>query len=102
MIESDFQQLSTVQSGVMPKPVSIASASTIAPVGFLSLVTGTTAVVTVTPPVSGVHMLCLVFTTTTPTAFTTAGNINAIATPSSGIPLFLVYNPATGKYYAKS
>ena len=102
MPDLNFQDLSTVQSGLQPKPVSITAAATIAPSTFLSVISGSTAVVTVTPPVTGAHMLCFVFTTTTPTAFTTAGNINAIATPSSGIPCFMVYNPLTSKYYAKT
>lgn len=102
MSDLNFQDLSTVQNASQPKPVSIASTTTIAPTGFLSVITGTTAIATVTPPVTGAHMLCLVFTTTTPVAFTTTGNINAVATPSSSIPCFLIYNPLTSKYYAKT
>lgn len=102
MSDLNWQDIATVGGPLSPKPVAIASAATIAPTTFLSTVTGTVAVVTVTPPVTGVHMLCLVFTTTTPAAFTTAGNILAVATPSSNIPCFLIYNPLTSKYYVKT
>lgn len=100
MNELDFQNLSTVQSKVQPKPVTIASSTTIAPTTFLSFISGTTAIATVTPPLpDSVHMLCFIFTTTTPTAFTTAGNIKIITTPTANLPFFLVYDPLTAKYY---
>lgn len=95
----NFQNISTVHSQVQPKPQTIASSTTISPTTFLSIITGTTAVVTVNPPVNGAHLLCFLFTTTTPTAFTTAGNIKAITTPTQNMPMFLVYNPLDGKYY---
>jgi hypothetical protein len=92
----NFQQLSTVQSNVMPAPVTIASATTIAPTTFISVVSGTTAVVNVTPPVSGAHMLVFIpsgaFTTTT------AGNLLNALTAAVNIPMLLFYNPLTAKY----
>lgn len=100
MIESDFQALSTVQGGVALKPPTIASTTTVAPTTFLSFISGTTAIATVTPPVTGAHLLCFIFTTTTPVAFTTTGNIKAVVTPTQNLPCFLVYNPVDGKYYA--
>jgi hypothetical protein len=102
MADLNFQDISTVQGALQPKPVTIASTTTIAPTTFLSFVSGTTAVATVTPPVTGCHVLCFIFTTTTPAAFTTTGNIKAVATPSSGLPTFMVYNPLEAKYYAKT
>jgi len=100
MPDLNFQDLSTVASGIQPKPVTIASAATVAPSTFLSFISGTTAIATVTPPVTGAHMLLFVFTTTTPAAFTTTGNIKAVATPATNLPVMLVYNPLEGKYYA--
>ena len=94
-----FQDLSTVASAIQPKPNTIASTTVVAPTTFLSLISGTTAIATITPPADGAHLLCFIFTTTTPTAFTTAGNVKYIATPTSNIPMFLVYNPIDGKYY---
>jgi len=95
----NFQQLSTVQNANQPKPVTIASAATVAPSTFLTFISGTVAIATVTPPVTGAHLLVFIFTTTTPTAFTTTGNIKYVATPTQNIPTFLVYNPIDGKYY---
>lgn len=95
-----FQNLSSVQSDKQPTPVTVASAATVAPTTFLSFVTGTVAIATVTPPVTGSHLLVFIFTTTTPTAFTTTGNIKAVATPTTNVPMFLIYNPTEGKYYA--
>lgn len=94
-----FQDLSTVQSGLQPKPSTIASAATVAPTTFLTFISGTVAIATVTPPADGAHMLVFVFTTTTPVAFTTTGNIKTVATPTTSVPMFLVYNPNDGKYY---
>ena len=96
-----FQDLSTVQSGAQQKPPTIASAATIVPTTRLSLISGTTAIATITPPVSGYHELVLIFTTTTPTAFTTSGNMKAVSTPTQNAPVLLFYNPSEAKYYAK-
>lgn len=101
MADLEFQQLSTVHNATQPKPVTIASAATIAPSTYLTMVTGTVAIATVTPFVTGAHQLALVFTTTTPVAFTTTGNIATVATPTQNVPIFLVYNPLTAKYYVK-
>ena len=99
MSDLNFQDISTVANQGQPKPVTIASVATIAPITFLSIITGTTAIATVSPPVSGAQLLCFIFTTTTPVAFTTTGNIKYVATPTQNIPMFLVYNPLDGKYY---
>ncbi len=96
-----FQDLSTVHSDKNSTPVTVASAATIAPTTFITFITGTTAVATITPPVTGAHMLCFIFTTTTPTAFTTTGNMKVVSTPTSGAPMLLFYNPLEGKYYTK-
>lgn len=94
-----FQDLSTVAGPAQPKPPTLASAATVAPTTFLTLISGTVAIATVTPPADGAHLLCFIFTTTTPTAFTTTGNINHVATPTQNLPMFLVFNPNTGKYH---
>lgn len=99
MSDLNFQDLSTVNSGLQPKPVTIASAATVAPTTFLSFISGTVAIATVTPPVTGAHMLCFIFTAATPVAFTTTGNIKAVTTPAQNLPCFLIYNPLDGKYY---
>lgn len=101
MIDSEFQPLSTVQNEQMPTPVTIASTTTIAPTTRMSMITGTVAIATVTPPVDGHHELVLVFTTTTPTTTVTTGNIINAVTPTQNVPVLLNYNPITAKYYAK-
>lgn len=96
-----FQDLSSVQGALGKKPVTIASTTTIAPTTFLSMISGTTAIATVTPPISGAHSLAFVFTAATPVAFTTTGNIANVATPTQNVPVFLIYDPLTTKYYVK-
>ena len=99
MADIDFQNISTVHNLLQPKPVTIASATTVAPTTFLSFISGTTAIATVTPPVTGAHMLCFIFTAATPVAFTTSGNIKLVATHTQNMPMFLIYNPLDAKYY---
>jgi len=94
----NFQDLSTVQSEQQPAPRTIASAATIAPTGFLTIVTGTTQLVNITPPVPWTHMIALMFPDAMG-AMATSGNIGVAADPGVNIPVFLVYNPVAGKYY---
>jgi hypothetical protein len=94
-----FQNLSTVQGRLQPKPATIASAATIAPVGFLTFISGTTAVATITPPISGAHLLALVFTNANPSAFTGAGNVQSTKDPAQNELVLLAYDPITAKYY---
>lgn len=101
MSDLNFQDLSTVNSGQQPRPVTIASAASIAPTTFLSFISGTTAIATVQPPVTGAHMLAFIFTTTTPTAFTTTGNMKAVSTPTANAVNLLIWNPLENKYYVK-
>lgn len=93
------QNIGTVGSDKSPLPRTIASAATIAPDTFISVITGTTAIATVTPPVTGHHMLVFIFTTTTPVAFTTTGNIKYVATPTTNIPMLMIYRSDEAKYY---
>jgi hypothetical protein len=96
-----FQNLSTVQSDKQPKPGTLASAATVVPTGFITMISGTVAIATITPPVSGAHMLCFIATAASPTAFATTGNVATAVAMVQFVPCFLVYNPATGKYYGK-
>lgn len=97
MPDLDFQNFSTVQSNAQPKPVTIASASVITPTTALTIVTGTTQIVTITPPVTGFHILWLQFPDAMG-AFATSGNILVAADPGVNIPVAMLYNPVTGKY----
>lgn len=96
-----FQNLSTVQGALQPKPNTIASAAAVAPTTFITFISGTVAIATVTPPADGSHMLVFIFTTTTPTAFTTTGNMKAVTTPTQNVPMILLWNPVEAKYYTK-
>ena len=92
---SDWAQLSPYSQSA---PVTLASAATIAPTGFLTVLTGSTAVVTITPPVSHAHMLGLIFAGTA--GVTAAGNIAAVKASVANEVMLLVYNPNTAKYHA--
>jgi len=96
--ELNAYKFSPFQSNKGPTPSTIASAATIAPVSLLTIVTGVTQIVNITPPLEGEHILYLVF----PDAmdvFSIAGNIMVAANPGVNIPVAMIYNPATGKYY---
>lgn len=93
----DFQNFSTVQDEKQIGIRTIASASTIAPTTRATIVTGTTQLVTITPPMPGYHELVLIF----PDAmgvFSTGGNILVGSDPGVNIPVVLYYNPYTAKY----
>jgi hypothetical protein len=96
-----FQQFSTVQNNLQPAPITIASAATISPNSFVTFLTGTVQLATINPPVTGAHMLCLIFTNGSPGAFVTTGNINAAITPAQNVPVFVVYDPVSNKYWSK-
>lgn len=97
-----FQNLSTVQSDQQPPPKTIASASSLGSAieTFISIITGTTAIATITPPVSGQHMIVLIFTNANPGGVTTGGNINGAVDPAQYAPVLLFYDPITELYYA--
>jgi len=97
MSDLNFQDLSSVQSDKQIGARTIASAATIAPTTFVTIVTGTVQLETITPPVTGAHMLVFIF----PDAmgvFATTGNILVGADPGVNIATIMVYNPYTGKY----
>lgn len=93
MSDNLFQQLSTVQSDKQPAPPTVTAAATISPTTFITVLTGNTAVSTINPPVSGVHMLCIVPGTTT--GFTTGGNIVGGTTTVANQAYLLIFNPLT-------
>jgi energy-converting hydrogenase Eha subunit C len=96
MPEVQFQDFSTVQSLLQQKPQTIASAATIAPVSFLTVLTGNTAVVTITPPLTGLHMIAIQFAGVA--GVTAAGNILTATASVAGQIMLLVYNPVSAKY----
>ena len=103
MIDADFQNLSTVQTSLQQKPVTITAATTVAPTTFMTFIAGTTAIATITPPVTGAHMLAIVATSTNWAGAVTTGNIIVASVTNSTlwqnkVNLF-VYNPIDAKYY---
>ncbi len=98
-----FQNLSTVQNLTQPLPPTQASASDMTDLiqNFLTIITGTTAIATIDPIVTGVHMIVLVFTDANPGGVTTGGNIANAVDPAQYVPVYLVYNPITALWYAK-
>lgn len=99
MSDLNHQNFSTVQSDQQQAPNTLASAATLAPSTFLTFVSGTVAVSTITPPVSGQHMLVFIYTDATPTAMTTTGNIHAAVVPTVNLPTLMFYDPVGKKYY---
>jgi hypothetical protein len=98
-----FQQMSSVQSSLQPAPPTIPSANTISPTTFLTFLTGTIGVVTINPPVTGAHMLVLVFTNIAPGALpagTSPGSLKAAVTPTQNVPVVCIYDPVTQLYWA--
>lgn len=80
-------------------PNTIAAAATIAPSTLITFVSGTTAVATITPPMTGQHMLVLIFTDATPGTMVTTGNIAAAVVPTQNLPTLMFYDPASETYY---
>lgn len=99
-----FQNFLPAQSEQQPQPQTVASATSIATtplVNFMAIITGTTAIATITPPLPGAHMLVLVFTNANPGGVTTGGNIANAVDPAQYVPVILFYNPITALYYAQ-
>lgn len=96
------QQLSPFQTGQMPAPATIASTTTIAPTTFITYLSGTTNVATITPFVTGAHMLVIIPTNSAPGQLVTTGNILVGSTTlAQNVPVLLFYGPALGKYFVK-
>lgn len=95
----NFQQLSTVQNGAMQTPLTLASAATIAPLTFVTFITGTVQIATITPPIDGCHMLITIHTDVAPVDYLTSGNILNAVDPAQNLMNFFVYDPIQRKYY---
>lgn len=98
MSDANFQNFSTVQNNLQPMPQTLAADTTVAPLSFLTYFTGTVAIKTITPPVTGVHMLIFVHTDGSPGTYLTTGNIAVAIVPTQNLPTILVYNPVSQTY----
>ena len=101
MPDLNHQNLATVQSNQQPSPVTVASTTVLAPTTFITYVSGTTDVATVTPPVTGQHMLALIPTDASPFDLLTTGNMTGSTTLAQNVPVLLFYDPAAALYYVK-
>ena len=97
MSDLNFQLFSTVQPEKVVLPRTLASANVIAPVGFLTILTGNTVVKTITPPLAGVHMLAIVFAGVA--GVDNTGNVNTAKASVAGEAMLLIYDPISSKYY---
>jgi|SRR5882724_3140804 len=103
MSDVAFADINSVASDKNKPPVTLASATTaVAPTTFLTFFSGTAQLTTITPPVTGAHLLVFVFTNASPGAFLTTGNIKNAVTPIQWVPVILVYDPLTAKYYTSA
>lgn len=98
-----YQNLFTVQGPLQPKPASVVAAAAIVPTTFLTIITGTTAVATITPPVEGAHLLAFLAAATNFAGFLTSGNIAHASLTNSTFwankIVLMAYNPNTAKYH---
>lgn len=103
MSDALFQNISSVQSSLQPTPVTFVAAATIAPTTYVSFIAGTTALATITPPVTGQHSLVIIATSTNWAGAVTTGNIMVASVTNSTLwedkANLFVYDPATAKYY---
>jgi hypothetical protein len=96
MTDLNFQQISTVQNKVQSRVQTITSATTIAPTDFFTRLTGTTTIQTITPPVTGTHMLA--FVADGAANFGTSGNVVATTTLAANQLCLAVYDPVLETY----
>jgi len=90
---SDWAAISPTNNSA---PLTIASAATIAPQSFLTVLTGNVGIANITPPVTHAHMLALQFAGTAGVLAT--GNILTATAGVVGQVMLLVYNPNIAKY----
>ena len=96
IVASDWATLSPTNQSA---PVTLASAATIAPTTFLTVLTGNVAVTIITPPVLHTHMLALQFAGTGGiTATTGVGGILTTTASVAGQIMLLVFNSSTQRY----
>ena len=97
MSDLNFQLFSTVQPAATVLPKTLAAANVIAPSGFLTILTGNVVVKTITPPLTGVHMLAILFAGAAGVDAT--GNVTTAKASVAGEVMLLVYSPLTATYH---
>lgn len=99
MPDSLAQNFAPNQNNLQPGPYTIAAAATIAPTQLHTFITGTTQVATITPYLTGQHILYLTWTNGSPGTTLTTGNILTAVVPTQNIPSTFLYDPVQAKYY---
>ena len=77
-------------------PQTIASANTITPTGFYTVLTGNVVVKTITPLMSTPHLIAIEFAGVAGVDAT--GNVKTLVASVAGQIMLLFYNPSTAKY----
>ena len=101
-MSSELDALQFYGLGDLVKPIetSFAAAATIAPTSQISIVSGTIAVKTITPPWDGfAGSLDFIFTDATPGTTLTTGNIAIASTPVTNKALRMTYSRINAKWY---
>lgn len=100
MTDLNHQNFGSPQNINQPQPQTIASAATITPTGLVTLLTGTTNISIITPPVTGAHVLYFISNAATPfvTGGSGDGDIAANVTLAADQVCVMVFNPATKTY----
>lgn len=98
MSDLNHQDIGSVNSFPGKGVATLASATVVAPTTFLTRLTGAVALATVTPPVSGAHMLALVSVDGV-IVIGTGGNILVGYSTVQNRPILLIWDPLQGKYY---
>lgn len=95
----DFNDFMTVVGPLNNKPLTIASANVIAPVSFLTILTGNTVVKTITVPpilVGTCHVLAIQYAGVAGSDAT--GNISLLVTSIASQIVLYCFNPILNKY----
>ncbi len=93
----DWQNnLSPIQSNLQPGPRTLATAATITPDTYFTILTGNTQITRINPPVPYQHVLAFQFAGTQGVG--TGGNILTAKAGVNGEVMLLIYNPFTAKY----
>jgi hypothetical protein len=106
MSNLDNWNFSTIQTRLQPKPVTMASAATLAPTTKLTFVTDQVQLANITPNDPQAYQeVTLCFTHAAPGAFLTNGADYPIVTayqPIQNRPVDLCYNPITKNWWVKA
>jgi len=85
--------------GMPAQITTIASAGTIAPVNFITRVSGTTAINTITPPIGVNQGGMIILLPSNTWTLTTAGNIQLAATAVTNRAMVMIYDKDLAKWY---